>query len=175
MNIGPDNASLEKHKSQTEHNESTEKNDVLTREMTMASVDIENKRAYKSDDSDGKVEWTARTVAAFVFLAAMYTGKIYSTPSLQPDHQLRAGSGSQIILYFIGGSLLFIEPDLHVTTQSAWLPVSFNLAIAAVAPYCGYLQDVFGKRNIALMGAALACVGIGKFNSFFADPISKSC
>lgn len=71
--------------------------------------------------------------------------------------------GSQVILYFVGGSLQFIEPALHVTTEAGWLPVSYTLAIAAIAPYCGYLQDLFGKRYIALFGAMLCCVGISKF------------
>jgi MFS family permease len=38
--------------------------------------------------------------------------------------------------------------------------VANTLAIAAVAPYTGYLQDLFGKRYIALFGALLICVGI---------------
>lgn len=68
--------------------------------------------------------------------------------------------GSQIILYFVGGSLQFITPDLKATGTSVWLPVSNTLAISAVAPFVGYLQDLFGKRWIALIGSACICVGI---------------
>lgn len=68
--------------------------------------------------------------------------------------------GSQIILYFVGGSLQFIVPDLKAADTAVWLPVANTLAIAAVAPYTGYLQDLFGKRYIALFGALLICVGI---------------
>lgn len=60
----------------------------------------------------------------------------------------------------MGGSLQFIVPDLHATSTSVWLPVANTLAIAAIAPYTGYLQDLFGKRYIALIGALLICVGI---------------
>ena len=69
-------------------------------------------------------------------------------------------TGSQIILYFVGASLQFITPDLKAPSTAVWLPVSNTLAIAAVAPYTGYLQDLFGKRYIALFGALLICVGI---------------
>ena len=41
-------------------------------------------------------------------------------------------TGSQIILYFVGGSLQFIVPDLHAEANAVWLPVSNTLAIAAV-------------------------------------------
>lgn len=34
-----------------------------------------------------------------------------------------------------------------------------TLAIASVCPFVGYLQDLFGKRSIALLGAALLCIG----------------
>lgn len=39
------------------------------------------------------------------------------------------------------------------------LPVANTLTIAAVCPFVGYLQDLFGKRYIALFGAVLLCAG----------------
>jgi MFS family permease len=45
-------------------------------------------------------------------------------------------------------------------TKIAWVPVSNTLALAAVAPFCGYMQDIFGKRNITLGGAAAIMIGI---------------
>ena len=68
--------------------------------------------------------------------------------------------GSQVILYFTGGSLSFISEDLGITRGSAWLPTANILAIAATCPFAGYLQDLFGKRYIALFGSACICVGI---------------
>jgi MFS family permease len=59
--------------------------------------------------------------------------------------------------------------DLGTTVGTGWLPTSNTLAIAAVAPFVGYLQDMFGKRYIALFGALLLCVGcvvVGTANSF---------
>jgi MFS family permease len=67
--------------------------------------------------------------------------------------------GSQVILYFTGGSLGFIEEDLGLARGSAWLPTANILAIAAACPYAGYLQDLFGKRYIALFGSASICIG----------------
>lgn len=43
--------------------------------------------------------------------------------------------------------------------MSAWLPVSYALCLAAVAPFCGYLQDLFGRRNETLFGGVLLIVG----------------
>ena len=60
----------------------------------------------------------------------------------------------------MGGSLQFITTDLKAAGTSTWLPVANTLAIAAVAPFVGYLQDLLGKRNIALFGALSICVGI---------------
>lgn len=68
--------------------------------------------------------------------------------------------GSQIPLYFTGGSLSFIAADIGGATASAWLPVAYALALAAVAPFCGYMQDLFGRRNITLGGGTVLIVGI---------------
>jgi len=122
----------------------------LTQEKTLAQVDIENHNAFKGDDSDGKVVWTVKKLAASAFLAMLYTG-------------------SQVLLYFAGGSLTFIVEDIGGSAGRGWLPTANTLAIAAVAPFVGYLQDLFGKRYIALFGAVLLCVGcilLGTAHSF---------
>jgi len=68
--------------------------------------------------------------------------------------------GSQIPLYFVGGSLSFMSPDVGGAARLSWIPVANTLALAAVAPFCGYMQDIFGKRNITLFGCVLIMVGI---------------
>lgn len=45
--------------------------------------------------------------------------------------------GSQVMLYFVGGSLSYIVEDLGATTNGSWLPVANTLAITAVAPFVG--------------------------------------
>jgi MFS family permease len=109
-------------------------------DQTLAAVDLDNRHAYKGDDSDGKVEWTPRGISASIFLGMLYTG-------------------SQLPLYFVGASLTFIADDLRAPGAVGWMPVANTLAIAAVVPFCGYLQDLFGKRYFGLFGAALLCVG----------------
>ena len=52
---------------------SDEKKD-LTQVQTLSVVDIENKAAYKGDDSDGHVEWGFKNLAAALFLCMLYTG-----------------------------------------------------------------------------------------------------
>lgn len=83
---------------------------------------------------------------------------LHSTPTrLRLDTN---GPGSQIPLYFTGGSLSFIAADIGGATASAWLPVSYALALAAVAPFSGYMQDLVGRRNITLGGGLVLMVGI---------------
>lgn len=68
--------------------------------------------------------------------------------------------GSQLPLFFVGGTLSFIAADVGGTIIEAWLPISYSLVLAAVAPFCGYLQDLFGRRLITLLGGVVLCVGI---------------
>ncbi|KAF2643569.1 MFS general substrate transporter [Massarina eburnea CBS 473.64] len=122
----------------------------LERERTLEGIDIYNTHALKGDDSDGKIIWSTRRIFSAIFLAGLYTG-------------------SQVILYFTGGSLGFIEEDLQLARGGAWLPTANILAIAAACPYAGYLQDLFGKRYIALFGSfsiCLGCVLMGTTHSF---------
>ncbi|KAF2099119.1 MFS general substrate transporter [Rhizodiscina lignyota] len=111
----------------------------LQKEKTLRYVDLENKNAFKGDDSDGKIEWTVRKAFAAAFLAMLYTG-------------------SQILLYFIGGSLSFIVKDLKTSAASGWLPTANTLAIASVAP-----------ATFLFSGAGLLCLGcllLGTAHSF---------
>ncbi|KJX96812.1 MFS drug efflux pump like protein [Zymoseptoria brevis] len=107
---------------------------------TIAAVDVDNNQAFKGDDSDGKVQWTLKKLLAAASLSMLYTG-------------------SQIPLYFVGGTLSYISADIGGADVIGWLPVANTLAIASVAPFVGYLQDLFGKRYISLFGALLLCVG----------------
>ncbi len=54
--------------------DSAEKND-LEKTHTLGVVDVENKAAYKGDDSDGHIEWGFKNLAAAFFLCMLYTGK----------------------------------------------------------------------------------------------------
>lgn len=76
---------------------------------------------------------------------------------------------SQIVLCFIGGCLSYVEKDLNATSTGSWLTVSNTLAIAAVAPFVGYMEDFFGRRNITLIGSVVIMVGlvvVGTAHSF---------
>jgi hypothetical protein len=46
----------------------------LQKAQTLRYVDVENKHAFKGDNSDGKIEWTVRKLFASAFLAMLYTG-----------------------------------------------------------------------------------------------------
>ncbi|KAK6393115.1 hypothetical protein LTR65_002806 [Meristemomyces frigidus] len=96
---------------------------------------------FKGDDSDGAIAWNMRSIIAAISLGGLYTG-------------------SQVMLYFVGGCLSYMTADLGATTNSSWLPVSNTLAITAVAPFVGYLQDLVGRREITLVGSVTIMVGI---------------
>ena len=50
--------------------------------------------------------------------------------------------------------------DLGGAKAEVWLPVSNTLVLAAICPFTGYLQDLFGRRYITLFGSILIMVGI---------------
>ena len=75
------------------------------------------------------------------------------------NHELMISPGSQIPLYFAGATLSFIARDIGNADAIGWLPVANTLTIASICPFVGYMQDLFGKRYIALFGATLLCVG----------------
>lgn len=57
----------------------------------------------------------------------------------------------------------------EAATASVWLPVSNTLALASVAPFSGYLTDLFGRRDITLFGAVVIIAGwaiVGSAHSF---------
>jgi MFS family permease len=68
--------------------------------------------------------------------------------------------GSQIPLYFIGASISFLVKDMGAADKLSWLPVGYTLAEAATAPFCGYLQDLMGRRYISLVGCLLLIIGV---------------
>lgn len=69
------------------------------------------------------------------------------------------------MLYFVGGCLGYIQAEFGAAGNSSWLPVSNTLAITAVAPFVGYLQDLLGRRNITLFGSVIIMVGIALIGS----------
>ena len=129
-------------------------------ELSTLGVDVENRDAVKGDASDGKIGWTWTQIAATVSLAGLYVG-VYSALSLESGFVADdAREGAQMPIYFVGGCLSFITNDLGGAGKSVWLPVSNTLAIASVAPFTGYLQDIFGRRYIAITGALCIMVGV---------------
>lgn len=53
----------------------TDEKNSLEKIHSLADVDVENHFAFKGDDSDGKVDWTWRKMAATTFLCMLYTGR----------------------------------------------------------------------------------------------------
>jgi len=67
--------------------------------------------------------------------------------------------------------------DIGGTAGQVWLPVCNTLVLAAVGPFSGYLQDLFGRRWITLCGSITIMVGVvlvGTAHSF-AQGIAGMC
>lgn len=93
----------------------------------------------------------------------------YSVPKEAHSTRSHTRKGSQVNLYFVGGALSYIEADLGATANGVWLPVSNTLAITAVSPFVGYLQDLLGRREITLVGLVIVMIGlalVGTAHSF---------
>lgn len=78
-------------------------------------------------------------------------------------------SASQILLYFVGGILGFIVADIGGASTLGWIPTAYLIALSAVSPFVGYLQDLFGRRFIGIFGMVLLCLGcilMGTTHSF---------
>lgn len=58
----------------------------LEHQQTLSEIDLENKAAFKGDDSDGAVQWTFRNIMASIFLCMLYTGqRQHPTSASIPD------------------------------------------------------------------------------------------
>ena len=50
--------------------------------------------------------------------------------------------------------------DIGGSTSYAWLGIANTLALAAVAPFAGYISDLLGRRYVSLAGALLVVIGM---------------
>ncbi|KIY03036.1 uncharacterized protein Z520_01502 [Fonsecaea multimorphosa CBS 102226] len=146
-------AELRHDKEMLEHREHAHTGDEKKQtkeELTAASPSSSEPSSETTPEYQTKTVWTLRTFVATLALSGLYVG-------------------SQIPLYFVGGSLSFIAADIGGAEASAWLSVSYALALSAVAPFCGYLQDLLGRRIISLAGGVslmMGCVILGTAHKF---------
>ncbi|OCT47870.1 putative major facilitator superfamily transporter [Cladophialophora carrionii] len=150
-------AELLHDKEMTEHREHVhhDEKSQVKEELTTASP---SEPSSDTPEYQTKTVWTLKTFVATVALSGLYVG-------------------SQIPLYFVGGSLTFIAADIGGSEASAWLSVSYALALSAVAPFCGYLQDLVGRRNITLGGGValmMGCIVLATARSFGAGVVGMS-
>ena len=130
-----------------DHFNLTDEKAHVTEETATASP---SEPSSETPEYQTKTIWTLKTFVATVSLSGLYVG-------------------SQIPLYFTGGSLAFIAADIGGAKAEAWLSVSYALALSAVAPFCGYMQDLVGRRNITLGGGLvlmMGCIVLATAHSF---------
>ncbi|EOA91653.1 uncharacterized protein SETTUDRAFT_30174 [Exserohilum turcica Et28A] len=106
-----------KEKQQISHIEDTgipaESELASSQETHAEGVDINNTHALKGDASEGKVQWSTRSILAAMCLAGLVYRFVNSKPLQHSKFApLTKPPGSQIILYFTRGSLRFIEQNL---------------------------------------------------------------
>ncbi|KAJ9611234.1 hypothetical protein H2200_004417 [Cladophialophora chaetospira] len=133
-------AELRHDKEMMEHREHAHLADEKSQVKEDSFTPSPSEPSSETPEYQTKTVWTLKTFIATVALSGLYVG-------------------SQIPLYFVGGSLAFIAADIGGVEASAWLAVSYALALSAVAPFCGYLQDLVGRRNITLGGGLMLMMG----------------
>ena len=105
-----------------------------------------------------------KSKVAFVSLCILWVGPSnpFSLREFASMALLTVRLGSQVPLYFLGGTLAYVSKDIggKAITQNSWMPVSNTLALAAVAPFSGYMTDIFGRRNITIIGGAAIVIGM---------------
>lgn len=69
-------------------------------------------------------------------------------------------TGSQIPVYLFGGIPPYIYGDIGGADRWVWFVLANLLGLAAVCPFVGSLSDLFGRRYVAISGAALICLGM---------------
>ncbi|OCK83985.1 MFS general substrate transporter [Lepidopterella palustris CBS 459.81] len=110
----------------------------------------QNAYAVKGDDSDGHIPMTPKRFIAMCVLLMSYVG-------------------ANLPLFFISGSLSFIYTSIPNPSTQGWATTAYGIALAAITPFSGYLQDLVGRRYIAIAGSLSLCVGlaiVGSANRF---------
>ena len=104
------------------------------------SSDIEKSppEGFQQGKDAEDIPWTAKRMIAVLSLCIVYVG-------------------SQIILYFTSSGLSAITRSINTTTPN-WMLTANTLAVAAICPFVGYITDLMGRRNIALLGTLLLLI-----------------
>ncbi|KAG9519445.1 MFS multidrug transporter-like protein, partial [Aureobasidium melanogenum] len=69
-------------------------------------------------------------------------------------------TGSQIPVYLFGGIPPYIYADIGGADRWIWFVLANLLSLAAICPFVGSLSDIFGRRYVAMVGAAFIVVGM---------------
>ncbi|KAF1919900.1 major facilitator superfamily domain-containing protein [Ampelomyces quisqualis] len=67
--------------------------------------------------------------------------------------------GSQIPLYIFGSVLPLIYQDIGGVDRYTWFVIGYLIPNAALCPFVGALSDLFGRRNVAIVGQVALIVG----------------
>ncbi|KAJ5699084.1 hypothetical protein N7462_001089 [Penicillium macrosclerotiorum] len=69
-------------------------------------------------------------------------------------------TGSQIPVYLFGGIPPYIYGSIGGADRWVWFVLANLLGLAGVCPFVGSLSDLIGRRYVAILGAALICLGM---------------
>ncbi|KAH0831538.1 hypothetical protein FOPE_00562 [Fonsecaea pedrosoi] len=104
-------------------------------------VPIENTEDDVKIVADRPAKWNYKRIASLVAMAFLWTG-------------------SQIPAYLLGGIPPLIYRDIGGIDRWVWFILANLLTLAAVCPFVGSLSDLFGRRYVALVGAAFLVVAM---------------
>ncbi|EXJ67400.1 uncharacterized protein A1O5_09413 [Cladophialophora psammophila CBS 110553] len=144
----PENTAVEQI-SDTRHKEIQNAEDLAT----------QNSYAAKADDSDGHVPMTPRRFLAMAFLYMSFAGKSPTSTSEVLKVDRLGVAGANLPLFFTVGSLSYIQKDVGNPATQGWAGTTYGIAVAALIPFCGYLQDLFGRRYFTVFGCFMMCLG----------------
>lgn len=68
----------------------------LETKQTLQHVDLENRFAFKGDNSDGKIDWNIRKLFASAFLAMLYTGTCLNQTSDDQNRMMAANLNTRV-------------------------------------------------------------------------------
>ncbi|KAI4847116.1 MFS general substrate transporter [Aureobasidium sp. EXF-8845] len=135
-----ESVSLPGDKEATQHIEQ-----VQTREPEHGNAGYHDKNALRTDNDDQdhytEPPMSFNRMMSLIAMAFLWTG-------------------SQIPVYLFGGIPPYIYADIGGADRWIWLVLANLLSLAAVCPFVGSLSDIFGRRYVAIAGAAFVVLGM---------------
>jgi MFS family permease len=119
---------------------------------------LNNSRAVRGDDSDGRIAWNVKLRIAACSLMIFYVGKNFSNSHITQYVALTHSRLSDPSLFRIRYTQLH-SCRYWGRRKDSLAAGCICFGLASTSPYVGNVQDLVGRREVALGGYFLLCVG----------------